>query len=372
MNASYTIRREAEGLPVPFGNAGVAGAGAVILGFVGLAIPIGWIESLSFHLYLDTITSAAAPPLGTTARILFALALATLGGAAGYVLARLFKVVPSDLVDVLLARLRGLDRNDEADAPVLRSADRHPDAPARRPFSPIRDIDERDTAIDDDMMAPAASQPPRFAGAIRDDEDELLLDGQFAGPAEPFAPATAAVPPTDGYDAAGWPVGEQDDGPSRPPLSLAFGKEIAPAEDEAVFDLPAPTPEDWERASQPVTLPPEPEPEPEPESEIAPAEQADFPASSQPAMAPRAAAPQPQPLDLSAARLDELIARLESGFARKVTPPAAAAPESPGLPGQPIAQEPALAEPVVDDPAFPHDPALAAALATLRKLNRAS
>ncbi len=368
MNASYTIRREAEGLPVPFGSAGVAGAGAVILGFVGLAIPIGWIESLSFHLYLDTITSAAAPPLGTTARILFALALATFGGAAGYVLARLFKVVPSDLVDVLLARLRGLDRNDEADAPVLRSADRHPDAPARRPFSPLRDIDERDAATDDNMMAPAAAQPPRFAGAIRDDEDELLLDGQFAGPAESFAPATAAVPTTDGYDAAGWPVGEQGDGPSRPPLSLAFGKEVAPAEDEPVFDLPAPTPEDWEQAAQPVTLPPEPEPEPE----IARAEQADFPAAPQPVMAPRAAAPQPQPLDLSAARLDELIARLESGFARKVTPPAAAAPASPGVAGQPITPEPEVAEPVANDPAFPHDPALAAALATLRKLNRVS
>lgn len=367
MNASYTIRREAEGLPVPFGSAGVAGAGAVILGFVGLAIPIGWIESLSFHLYLDTITSAAAPPLGTTARILFALALAMLGGAAGYVLARLFNVVPSDLVDVLLARLRGLGRDDEADAPVLRSADRHPDAPARRPFSPMRDIGERDAAVGDDMVASTAERPP-FIGAIQDDEDELLLDGQFAGPAEPVVatPAAAAMPSTDGYDSAGWPVGELDDGQSQQPVTLASDKEDKPVEDEVLFDLPAPTPDDWEHAPQPIAQPPELAPE------VAPAMETGLPASRQPVMAARAAAPQPEPLDLSAARLDELIARLESGFARKTTAPASAEPGSPGVTGQPIAQEPVVGEPVADDPAFPHDPALAAALATLRKLNRAS
>jgi len=219
MSASYTIRRDAEGLPIPFGVAGVAGTGAALLGLAGLLVPIGWIETLSYHLYLDTIISAAAPPLGLTARILFAIALASLGGAAGYVLARLFKVVPSDLVDVLLTRLRGLDRQDEADAPVLRSADRHPDAPARRPFSPLRDIPEPASA--DDVAAPAVmAQPQHFVSQTRDDEDELLLDSQFAGPAEPSAPAEAEVP----------------------------------------FDLPAPSPEDWEQAAQPVTMPPAPAP----------------------------------------------------------------------------------------------------------------
>jgi hypothetical protein len=361
MNASYTIRREAEGLPVPFGSAGVAGAGAVILGFIGLIVPIGWIESLSFHLYLDMVTSAAAPPLGTTARILFALALAILGGAAGYVLARLFKVVPSDLVDVLLARLRGLDREDEEDAPVLRSADRHPDAPARRPFSPMRDIPESETADDEALTLAAA--PPRFAGAIGDDEDELLLDGQFAGPTEPPAPVAHAPQPNDGYDAAGWPVIGDADEEARPPLSLAFDKD-EPAPDDVPFDLPAPSPEDWEQAAQPVTQ--------DPPAEAASAVEA--PAPPSPVVARRAASAQPQPLDLSAARLDELIARLESGFARKVAASPVAAASSPsGDDAFANAASPAPAEmAVADDPAFPHDPALAAALATLRKLNRAS
>ena len=330
MSASYTIRRDAEGLPIPFGVAGVAGTGAALLGLAGLLVPIGWIETLSYHLYLDTIISAAAPPLGLTARILFAIAMASLGGAAGYVLARLFKVVPSDLVDVLLTRLRGLDRQDEADAPVLRSADRHPDAPARRPFSPLRDIPEPASA--DDAAAPAVmAQPQHFVSQTRDDEDELLLDSQFAGPAEPSAPAEAEVP----------------------------------------FDLPAPSPEDWEQAAQPVTMPPAPAPEPEPASEPAadPVMEAPVP-QSPPVTAPRAAAPRPQPLDLSVARLDELIARLETGFASKVAAPVAGSPETGGNLAQPESADMVPMEARTDDPAFPHDPALAAALATLRKLNR--
>lgn len=364
MNASYTIRREAEGLPVPFGSAGVAGAGAAILGIIGLAVPIGWIESLSYQLYLDTITSAAAPPLGTTARILFALALAALGGASGYVLARLFNVVPSDLVDVLLARLRGLDREDEEDAPILRSADRHPDAPARRPFSPMRDIPESDFADEDDATLLAAA-PPRFAGAIGDDDDELLLDGQFAGPPEPQAPTAHTPQPNDGYDTAGWPVIGEEDEDFRPPLTLAFDKDDEPAADDVPFDLPAPSPEDWEQSAQPVTLTPAADPV---------AEQAfTEPESPPPFAARRPSVPQPQPLDLSAARLDELIARLESGFARKAAAPAVAAADASGgeEPSAPTEQVAAGQSAVQDDPAFPHDPALAAALATLRKLNRA-
>lgn len=361
MNASYTIRREAEGLPVPFGSAGVAGAGAVILGFIALVVPIGWIESLSYQLYLDTISSAAAPPLGTTARILFALAMAALGGAAGYVLARLFNVVPSDLVDVLLARLRGLDREDEADAPVLRSADRHPDAPARRPFSPMRDIPESDARVDDALPARTASP---FVGASSDEDDELLLDGQFAGPAERIAPATAKTPANDGYDAAGWPVLSDEEEINRATLPPALDVAHEPAAGDVPFDLPAPSPEVWEQAEQPVTLSVEPEPQPLPAAEA-------FAAAPQPAVRPRPLTGAPQPLDLSAARLDELIARLEAGFARKVSsPPAdAVAPQDfgealeSGAPGE--------GETSPGDPAFPHDPALAAALATLRKLNRA-
>lgn len=364
MNASYTIRREADGLPVPFGSAGVAGAGAAILGVIGLAVPIGWIESLSYQLYLDTITSAAAPPLGMTARILFALALAALGGAAGYVLARLFNVVPSDLVDVLIARLRGLDREDEEDAPILRSADRHPDAPARRPFSPMRDIPEADLADEDDAMLLAAATP-HFADAIGDDEDELLLDGQFAGPSEPQALAADSPQPNDGYDAAGWPVIGDEEEDFRPPLTLAFDKDDEPVTDDVPFDLPAPSPEDWEQAAQPVTLTPEVEPVAEPTD----AE----PASPPPFVARRAAVAQPQPLDLSAARLDELIARLESGFARKVAASPVAPADASGAeePSTPTVDAGGYGSAALDDPAFPHDPALAAALATLRKLNRA-
>jgi hypothetical protein len=365
MNASYTIRREAEGLPVPFGSAGVAGAGAAILGLIGLVVPVGWIESLSYQLYLDTITSAAAPPLGTTARVLFAIAMAVLGGAAGYMLARLFKVVPSDLVDVLLARLRGLDQEDEADAPVLRSADRHPDAPARRPFSPLRDIPEPDGGDDDAVTTPFAPSP-RFAGASGDEEDELLLDGQFAGHIEPLVSPTEAAQSTGGYDAAGWPVmGDEDE--HLPPLPRANDPAAEPVEEEVVFDLPAPAPEDWEQAAQPAMPAVESGADDEPEP-VAQAEAA-TPLSPGPTAPARPAAP--LPLDLSAARLDELIARLEAGFARKTASPAAEAAEAPDAATAAEARLTGGAAGSEENPAFPHDPALAAALATLRKLNRA-
>ena len=81
----------------------------------------------------------------------------------------------------------------------------------------------------------------------------------------------------------------------------------------------------------------------------------------------------PPPLDLSAARLDDLIARLEAGLTRKmpVAPAAATDEEMADDGGTLVAERPApppSAEPE-PDPAFPHDPALAAALATLRKMN---
>lgn len=348
MNARYSIRREPQALTLPFGAGGVAAVGAVALGVVGLLVPVAWLETISFQLYLDSITTAAEPPLGTTARIVAALALALFGALLGYVLAKAFGVAASDfsLAD-LIARLRGTGAEDEEDAPELRAADRHPDAPARRPFSAVRDIPARDWDDGQWGADPALDD---------DDGDELVLDAQF----EPLADDDAVV--------AVAPVA-----PAHEPVEFvehepaAWSRAHESIED---YDLLPPDPADWEVVAVEV-------PEPVEQEEDVRADVIDWetqsdvgivPIAEPVAMVARPLAAARAPLDLSVARLDELLARLEAGLTRKgqtVAGSTAAIDESADA-----TRNASSAAPSPDaDPAFPQDPALAAALATLRKMN---
>lgn len=354
MNARYSIRREPQGLTLPFGAGGVAAIGAVALGVVGLLVPIAWIETISFQMYLDNVIPAAAPPLGTTAKIIAALALGLFGALLGYVLAKAFGVAASDFTFAdLIARLRGTGADDEEDAPELRAADRHPDAPARRPFSAVRDIPERgwdegewasSTAFDDE------------------DGDELVLDAQFEPLIDDDA-VVAAVPEA----LSDRPVEFVEHEP------VAWSQAHESIED---YDLQPPDPADWEVAAEVESESIEPaEPEDAPVDPVdwdAPSDADDVPVA-EPIAAPVAMVTRPAtvaqaPLDLSVARLDELLARLEAGLTRKsrtVAGPAVAGDESEIAAGDTDYAVPQSDE----DPAFPQDPALAAALATLRKMN---
>ncbi|MCU0728729.1 MAG: hypothetical protein MUF41_01285, partial [Sphingopyxis sp.] len=51
-------------LAIPYGAPTVAAAGATALGLIGLLVPIQWIESAAYQLYLDMITASAVPPFG--------------------------------------------------------------------------------------------------------------------------------------------------------------------------------------------------------------------------------------------------------------------------------------------------------------------
>ena len=404
-------------LELPFGAWGVAGIGAVALGLVGLALPTSFLESLSFQLYLDTILAAAKAPLGQTAKLLFALGFAGLGGLIGYALARLFRVRASaGGFAGLMERLRGGRDDDEADAPSLRAADRHPDAPARRPFSAARDIPERGwfsgfTSGDDgddaqDMAAIAKDGPVSAAGAPSfidsdvDDDDELLLDGAF-------------FDANDQSDAGlTMPAAPQETAPLDDDLARFNIRSGAMPDDMDGFDIPAPRLTDWDVPETPVeaALAPqmvEPQPAIAPAAPVAPAAAPVVAAEREfsPTVAPATMAiPPHDPLDLSAARLEDLLARLESGLSRRTAvseavveanvseapAPAAAvaqrenfaAPIGVDLPAEAMDQPGNFAAPVTspagtvateagaNDPAFPHDPALAAALATLRRLNQ--
>jgi hypothetical protein len=125
------------------------------------------------------------------------------------------------------------------------------------------------------------------------------------------------------------------------------------------YDLPPPVLSDWEQRPQ--------SPDPIVPATVDTRSPADL-VAEQPAVPPRMAdRVAPPPLDLSVARLDDLIARLEAGLTRRAELEEAAAPAV-AVGG---VSPPAPAPTQDNDPAYPHDPALAAALRTLRRMNAA-
>lgn len=347
MFANDTGGNSVDGVAVPYGRAGCAGAMALLLGLIGLALPTALTQSIAFQLYLDQLFPAAVPPFGWLSRIVCALVLGAIGAGLGWLLGRVFGVVANGwTLRQLLDHVRGIGRDDDADAPVLRSADRHPDAPARRPFSAATDI-PRDT----DMPGWSTDSAPVVMDAVDgliDDDEELLLDYSFAD-APPMTPDSAlADPPQADPVADAWPM---------PPVAQT--DPVSPQADP-VADSPAAVQDD------PLPMPPQ-------------------------VAAPVAAA------DLSHERLDILLARLEAGLARRepqpapdVAAPAVPAPDMGGTDAVPTpANSPSVALPQGGPPEavaapsaapvpgadaaaepFASDPALAAALATLRRMHQ--
>ncbi len=346
-------------IALPFGAAAVAAPMAAIMGLAGLLVPTAWIESASFQLYLDALIPSAVPPFGAMAHGFAALLLAIFGAAIGWILAKIFGVVSNTMsLRGLLQRMRGEGAEDEVDAPPLRAEDRHPDAPARRPFSVSQDVRTSESALPDlPPLPPLDDAGLRVEAATMPDAAEdapLILDSAFADDAaeeeEPLILSDM--------------VTEQADEPAP----------IEPVAVEATTDVTA-------DALLATEVPPE-APEVTPEAP----EEAVWQAPELPPAPPVAA----DPIDVSVMRLDQLLARLEQGLARRQPAPAVAATaEGPAMLGAPevandvdVAVEPAeAAAPAADNaldgapvppPAgempVPDDPALAAALATLRRM----
>lgn len=339
-------------IALPFGAAAVAAPMAAIMGLAGLLVPTAWIESASFQLYLDTLIPSAVPPFGAMAHVLAALLLAIFGAGIGWILAKIFGVVSNTMsLHGLLQRIRGEGAEDEVDAPPLRAEDRHPDAPARRPFSVSQDVRTSESALPDlPPLPPLDGAGLRVEAATMPDAAEdapLILDSAFADDAaveeEPLILSDMVAEEAD-EPAPIEPVAT--DAPTDVTADALVATEVTPeAPEEAVWQAPE--------------LPP----------------------------APPVAA---DPIDVSVMRLDQLLARLEQGLARRQPAPAVAATaEGPAMLGASevandvdVAVEPAeAARPAADNaldgtpvppPAgempVPDDPALAAALATLRRM----
>jgi hypothetical protein len=99
-----------------------------LFGLGSLAIRTGLIETLVIKTHIDTLVPATAPPLGITAKIVIALAMAVFGGLLGSKLAKFITRPNPDAHQ----RKRGAASIAETD---VRRRDAHPDAPARRPIS---------------------------------------------------------------------------------------------------------------------------------------------------------------------------------------------------------------------------------------------
>lgn len=116
-----------------------------------LAIRGQLIERLVLSTQLDLILPMATPPLGTTARLLLALAFGLLGALLGWLVVRL-----------LAARgpaAQGAWPQGQREAAPLRrrSADAHPDFPARQPIQAHAELGEH--GFDDHPAPPAPEKP---------------------------------------------------------------------------------------------------------------------------------------------------------------------------------------------------------------------
>jgi hypothetical protein len=274
-------------------DAGLAALAAASAGFVAFAMPGSLFASLVETSRLPRFLPAAQPPLGDTARLAAAGAASLLTFAAVWALMALLGRAPAK-------RRPRAEAEVEAEAPKLRRADAHPDAPARRPLL-ARDLGEP-LELDDFHEAPAGDEP-----ATAEPEHRPLPAFLVAQATEPEAAAEPGLEP------------EPEPGPR-------------PDETETRLDEPEPEPEAEPQPQpqpQPQWTPYEPdraqaEPEPEPSTEWQPAPRVEPPAISELA----AQLPEAEEED-SGQSLSQLVNRIEFGLSRKRQALPAAADASP-------------------------------------------
>ena len=154
---------------------------AALFGLGSLVLPSALPEHVITLTGADALIPAMGPPLGIKARVLIALAATVVGGIAGLALARR-----------IVAAQRSSRQSAVAVEPRLRSADRHPDAPVRRPISALEELGE-------DRLPEFR---PEFHPELHDALAEELGDGWEGGLSETSGRrrglATLAQPMVDG------------------------------------------------------------------------------------------------------------------------------------------------------------------------------
>lgn len=182
--AAFTSRN----LTLPRAPAWIAPGGAIVAGLAAAALfallPQTLLEDWVWQSGLPGLTAVAEPPLGTTARAVLALGAGALAAAVSW--SALFLLVgPEGVFAPWPVAQEGV--------PVLRRADAHPDAPARKPLS-AADLGVPMPPAQDD----ADSSPVLVVQAIPADLDTPLAafhpEALPAVPREPVRPVASLRP----------------------------------------------------------------------------------------------------------------------------------------------------------------------------------
>ncbi|MEG3147460.1 hypothetical protein U1839_22635 [Sphingomonas sp. RT2P30] len=285
-------------------NLPVAPLAGGLIGFVAAALfalmPTGMLEDMVVDSGIAAVIAAAEPPLGVTAR--FVLIFLVGGGVGVLAWFALFLLLGSRSIVIQPA-----DASDMSDrAPVLRRADAHPDAPARRPLSAARDLGTPFLDIH--------AERPLHMGVPEDDAEPIQIN------ADADAPPQAA--PHESAAGAGGAVDEVEE----QPLPADLDQPLAAFDPRSIRDDPA----DWFPAPAPLRMTPR-------RPVFDPGER--FDTFDLTPIAPRAATPPPSPFTPAvppmprpdpSATIHALLDRLERGVARReveeVPPPPPAPP----------------------------------------------
>ena len=151
--------------------------GAAALTFLFVAVmPLAWVTTVSWQLYLDRLSDFFLSPIGNAGRLALALAMAAIAALLAGLIALLIRKP--------FARAKGRGsrptstraRMQAADAALpRRRADMHPDDAPRPPIHAGRDLPEGGLGP---LVPPVADEPDalNFAQAdVVEDEDELVL-----------------------------------------------------------------------------------------------------------------------------------------------------------------------------------------------------
>lgn len=183
----------------------IAPVGGLIAGclaaLVALLIPALMLEDLVWNSGIAAVVAVAQPPLGTTARALLALGggvlvaavtwsgLFLLFGSGGFFESALAaRAANRKTLDAAVATMADDLAFDDDRIPVLRRADAHPDAPARRPLT------ARDLGVPMPPVEPTRAAPPVIRDLPADLDQPLAAFDPAAvpdAPREPVRPVSA-------------------------------------------------------------------------------------------------------------------------------------------------------------------------------------